>query len=211
MIRRLLIAASAFSMLLSAAIAVLWLRSHFRSDGVFLVRNGSSRRANDGRKSEFVDTVSVRSMAGEIGFGRSLFLRGDSNLLAQLRSGSSSRQLEVVAHPHDANAIASRADWGTLRSPDAPWTRLGFRFMRTRTYCYPAGEVLAFDDYGIWVPYWSIVVSIIPASVWPVVRWVRTARRRRAGRCECGYDLRASQERCPECGRPIRSPRESRT
>ena len=40
--------------------------------------------------------------------------------------------------------------------------------------------------------------------VWPSL--VRRRRRRR-GRCEgCGYDLRGSGERCPECGREVKRP-----
>lgn len=46
-------------------------------------------------------------------------------------------------------------------------------------------------------------------SIWPLVRLIGWRRRRQRLRREiglclnCGYDLRASRERCPECGVPV--------
>jgi hypothetical protein len=56
------------------------------------------------------------------------------------------------------------------------------------------------------VPYWSIVAlaSLLPACCLAKVPGVVRRRRRiRRGLCvQCGYDLRASTDRCPECGTP---------
>ena len=55
-------------------------------------------------------------------------------------------------------------------------------------------------------PYWalSIIFALAPALV--TVRSMRRKRRKRAGCClNCGYDLRATPDRCPECGLEVLS------
>ena len=51
---------------------------------------------------------------------------------------------------------------------------------------------------------WIVVAAVMPARRGR--RWWRVHWRRKHGLClECGYDLRASSERCPECGTLIRA------
>lgn len=50
------------------------------------------------------------------------------------------------------------------------------------------------------IPYWFLGLAFaIPAAL--LVRRDRRLRKPRPGRCaSCGYDLRATPDRCPECG-----------
>jgi hypothetical protein len=50
------------------------------------------------------------------------------------------------------------------------------------------------------VPYWAVVVaSSVAPGLWLTLK--KREAKNSAGRCKvCGYDLRATPDRCPECG-----------
>ena|SRR5687767_13353588 len=54
------------------------------------------------------------------------------------------------------------------------------------------------------IPYWAPLALTTPPALLAVARLLRRFVRGRRGLCAgCGYDLRATAERCPECGEPV--------
>ena len=80
--------------------------------------------------------------------------------------------------------------------PDVSVAMAGFTFQRwTR---FPSWR-----NAAVRVPLWSMTSAGAVMPVWAAVTTLRRRRRRSEGHCaNCGYDLRATPERCPECGRP---------
>ena len=60
----------------------------------------------------------------------------------------------------------------------------------------------------IFIPYWVLATLFAVAPIHFAIDLLRRRQRLRAGFCVvCGYDLRATPERCPECGAAPISPR----
>jgi hypothetical protein len=75
-------------------------------------------------------------------------------------------------------------------------TRFGFGFPNEND-----GRLNASFNQALMFPDWfvALLFAILPA-IW-LYRWRRSRRRFAAHLCQtCGYDLRATPERCPECG-----------
>ena len=59
---------------------------------------------------------------------------------------------------------------------------------------FPPGSI---DSGVIYEAWWLVILALM---TWIAGRWIR-GECRDAGRCPaCGYDLRATPDRCPECG-----------
>jgi hypothetical protein len=156
-----------------------WMRSYVATDSLVFQRV----RNSGGVGATFIQTK-FESGAGGLGYAR----RSTSGL------GQSEWSMEYW-NPHC---------WSTSKSaayPDAigePF--LGFHFERF-SYVF-RGQV---DRWvRLIIPFWSLVTftSLIPAA--QILRALRRRERIAAGICtRCGYDLRATPERCPECGTAV--------
>lgn len=95
----------------------------------------------------------------------------------------------------------------TFRGPTGR-TGIGFGFYRTESYGIDAniGPVTTqvSRSHNFYIDNWLIAVLTASLPTWRFVAFTKRRRRQRRfamGQCvACGYDLRGTPQRCPECG-----------
>ena len=83
------------------------------------------------------------------------------------------------------------------------WHRFGFQYINSRKN-WPIGPVAV---RGVQFPYWSATIAFALAPLLALSSYLRHRNRRTSNACPtCGYDMRATPQRCPECGTPSSLP-----
>jgi hypothetical protein len=102
--------------------------------------------------------------------------------------------------------------WSSTRVPSLPYPALekpfvdaaGFQAEGVWAEQRKGSSVeLSITRVGIVLPYWALVLAAGSAVAWSLYRLRRRLDRERSGAVpcvSCGYDLRATPVRCPECG-----------
>lgn len=187
--RKLFSLAAALSLVVCVATCALWVRGYFVSD-YFLLSSAWDKAVGS------YCTVGVFSSQGGL---RGFFVRHEKLVAIEQRRLSAS-------FDHVTNDEKRRAD--ALSGGDVAWKAFGFGVGRGSYRVgapsnYRGQTVTAGTDesYHVMAPAWAIVLV---TGIWPAV-WLRatlrTSSRHRRGLCPaCGYDLRVTPDRCPECG-----------
>ena len=159
------------ALLFAAAAVALWVRSHWATDWIYVGRGGVS----------------------------AMVMTARNGCLLQWTGGNPDprdRPLRWHRQSDDPSELV-RGNWRFWTQCE-PRQLLGVITWGRATY--------GFSGWGIslLMPYWLLACSAAAsgAALLMILRRLHRGERRcRAGQCvRCGYDLRASKDRCPECG-----------
>jgi hypothetical protein len=189
LLRILLNAATVLSLMLSTATAAIWIRSHRICDN--FTRRDSVRpsgvRIHDvcSKDGIFVWAMESRRIGSHAETAR--------GGVWQWEHFSYDRQL---IGPSPASRLLWKPTW---------WQQVGFIYHRGyQVEMAETGNTPFVPDFVVGLPYWAMTLFlVIPPALQLVSAIVhrRAVARLKHGLCpSCGYDLRATPDRCPECG-----------
>jgi hypothetical protein len=194
--RRLLNLLTAGSLLLSAAVVVVWVRSHFAGDCVVYCTASATR--------PFFGGFALISTGGVVEaswttwrFDRTealdVFVRTHGVGLAYRSGEPSPPNIEWrpwwVSLGFDAQSYTDTSNEYRFRQNPKAVEPLGKRTLRATTVTFPH-----------WLP-WLVFLAAGWATVRRVIYYATRKTGNSGGKCRsCGYDLRATPDRCPECG-----------
>jgi hypothetical protein len=180
------------------ACAAGWVRSRFAQDLAQVYHDHS------GAAPAFLRIYTLRSDGGVVAFeidhtdlSRGLFGGRPETRPAEAPSWSLYGHRGIAVHNNYGDPAHRR--WGVP---------VGYQFKLQFPQGFITGKLTEADAIGWyrmwWAPHWMVmIVTALPAMLLSrrLARGAVARRRRSRGQCAaCGYDLRASPDRCPECG-----------
>ena len=179
--------ASVLSLLLLIACAILWPRSHFTQDDFRFLP--SAKDAVTGSEKDYASQITVSSTKGKF-----QVLRSQPHWATPRPSGHTSSE------PGETFSL----------TPDRP-VDTHFQFADIEYFDRPRHTYKEGDTtFTLWafryltLPYWLLTTLFAVLPIFWILhlrRQLRARSRLKRGLCAtCGYDLRSSKERCPECG-----------
>ena len=187
--RKLFNLATAISLVLCIAIVALWGRSYWKAE----VIQYQSPMGTPPCKLRYLQIYSVHG-------GLSLRLLRET--YPQLK------ETELASPYWNAHIAGLRRDVGwkyeALSPLQNPRIFIGFDAQHEISSIEPwrRGSVIDYESWVGTIPFWFLMLlTLTPCLILAYRRIRRATRRKAAGLCPtCGYDLRATPERCPECG-----------
>jgi hypothetical protein len=174
------------SLVLFVLTVSLWIRSYFVRDTFFRESWNEGHELTSWTQNQLV-----------IGSGACLFnplvYRGPTYI------GAGALTWRQAVQQEQRQRLPLRPFHRTDKIPSGFFTHWAFQLRHSTSYI--AGTKESTESYQFVVPFWSLAILWLIA---PCIAYALHRKRRRQlnrGRCPtCGYDLRATPERCPECG-----------
>ncbi len=172
-------------MLLAAMVAAgaLWVRSYYRADSLNY-RTTSYTHLN---------------------------LRGQGGVLAFEAIDESTGAAKIGGEPIglfwyvSSDGVCDTQRWGFGYDLTSRADVLGFIWIKGSYYIETSRHGFFWAPArALAIPFWFLLAAPALLLIWLLYRALQRRRHQIAGHCPaCGYDLRASPQRCPECGRAV--------